>query len=74
MFIDKDGEVFEYTDIHDDGRTVVHHHGTKVLSPEQNERFSEIMSRAWDNLPEQVRDEIYEKMMLEHDIKEDLKK
>lgn len=69
MFIDKDGEVFEYTDIYDDGKTIVHHHGTKELSPEQNDRFSEIMSRAWDNLPAQVRDEIYEKMMLENNTK-----
>jgi hypothetical protein len=69
MFIDKDGEVFEHTYTSPDGNVVVHHHGTKVLSPEQNERFSEIISRAWDNLPEQVRNEIYEKMMLENSTK-----
>lgn len=71
MFVDKDGEVFEYTYTSPDGRTVVHHHGTKELSPEQNDRFSEIISRAWDNLPEHVRDEIYEKMMQEQGTKED---
>jgi hypothetical protein len=64
MFIDKDGEVFEYTDIYDDGRVVVHHHGTKELTPEQNERLSEIMSRAWDVLPDHVKDEINRKIEL----------
>lgn len=65
MFIDKDGEVFEHTDVYDGGRVIVHHHGTKRLTPEQNERFSEIMSRAWDNLPEHVKKEVLQQMELE---------
>lgn len=65
MFIDKDGVVYEYTYTSPDGRTVVHHHGTKKLTPEQNERFSEIMSRAWDNIPPERKAEILKKMELE---------
>lgn len=61
MFIDKDGEVFEHTCTSPDGRIIVHHHGTKELTPEQNERFSIIMSRAWDNLPDHVKEEIMRK-------------
>jgi hypothetical protein len=58
MYIDKDGEVFEHTYTSPDGRVTVHHHGTKEFTPEQNERLSEIMSRAWDVLPDHVKDEI----------------
>lgn len=58
MFIDKDGEVFEHTYTTPDGCVTVHHHGTKELTPEQNERISEIMSRVWDNLSDDVKDEI----------------
>lgn len=64
MYIDKDGIVYEHTYVSPDGRSIVHHHGTKELSPEQNKRFSEIMSRAWDSLPEHKKAEILEKMKL----------
>jgi hypothetical protein len=62
MFVDKDGEVFEHTYTSPDGRVIVHHHGTKRLTSEQNERFSEIISRAWDNLPDDKKEEINKKM------------
>ena len=69
MFVDKDGTVYEYTDVYDNGRVIVHHHGTKKLTPEQNERFSEIMSRAWDSIPEERQIEILKKVELERKTK-----
>lgn len=69
MFIDKDGEVFEHTYISPDGRTIVHHHGTKRLTPEQNEIFSEIMSRAWDELSDSEKEEINNQLMLKRKAK-----
>lgn len=68
MFIDKDGEVFEHTYTSPDGSVIIHHHGTTRLTPEQNERFSIIMSRAWDNLPEHVKDELYEKKKVKYKL------
>ena len=62
MFIDKDGEVFEHTYTSPDGNVIIHHHGTTKLTPEQNERFSEIMSRAWDNLSDDVKEEVIKNM------------
>lgn len=66
MFVDKDGEVFEHTYISPDGRTVVHHHGTKKLTGEQSERISEIISKAWDDLPEETKKKINKKMELKY--------
>lgn len=51
MFIDKDGDVNKSTDVYDNGMPIVHHHSTEKLTPEQNIRFSEIISRKQDSLP-----------------------
>ena len=45
MFIDKDGDVNKSTDVYDNGMPIVHHHSTETFTPEQNIRFSEIISR-----------------------------
>jgi hypothetical protein len=62
MFVDKDGEIFEYTDVYDDGRIIVHHHGNKEFTPGQNEKISKIMSRIWDNMPDHLKEETLKKL------------
>lgn len=62
MFVDKDGEVFEYTDLYDNGRIKVHHHGSKQFTPEQNEKISEIMSRIWDSMSEHEKEDTLKKL------------
>jgi hypothetical protein len=69
MFIDKDGKTYEYTDTTNEGH-VIHHHGTKRLTQEQNKEFSVLMSRAWDNLPDETKRKINKKMELKYGTEE----
>lgn len=62
MFIDKDGIVYEHTHKSADGRTIVHHHGTKELSAEQNERLSKVISKIWNEFPAETQEKIIKKM------------
>ncbi len=59
---DVNGKTYKYTTITNDGH-IVHHNGTKALTDEQNQEFSELMSRVWDNFSEEKREEINSRIL-----------
>ncbi|MDD2496231.1 MAG: hypothetical protein PHE29_13700 [Tissierellia bacterium] len=62
MFIDKDGITYEHTYESADGCIIVHHHGTKELSADQNEKLSKVISIIWNELPVETQERIIKKM------------
>lgn len=57
MVTDKNGKTYEHTTVTSEGH-IIHHHGTKVLTKEQNKAFSEIALRVWNSLSDEKQKEI----------------
>lgn len=59
------GKTYEYKEILPDGNVIYGNRG-KYITDEQRDRLNEIMSRAWDALPEIDKKEINMKMELKY--------
>lgn len=67
MYYDQYGNSYKYMDVMPDG-TKIYHNGM-VLSKDRKERLDYIISRAWDNLPDEKKIEINNKIMAENKAK-----
>ena len=67
MYYDRYGNSYKYMDVNPDG-TKIFHNGL-VLSKEKKERLDNIISRIWDNLPDEKKIEINNKIENENRAK-----
>ena len=65
MFTDKDGNTYKYTDVLPNG-DIVHWNGGENFTKEQRDRLYEVISWAWDALPEETKIEVNKKMELKY--------
>lgn len=59
------GKTYKYTDVLPNG-DIVHWNGGENITEEQLYNLNEIMSRAWDALPEEDKNEINKRMELKY--------
>lgn len=60
MYYDKKGNSYRYLDVFNNG-TKVYHNGL-FISEERKENIDKIISRAWDNLSDEIKFEINQKI------------
>ena len=63
------GKTYEYKEVLPTG-DVIHGNLGKYITDEQRESLNEVMSRAWDALPEEDKKEINKKMEMKYAKKE----
>ena len=67
MYYDRYGNSYKYMEVNPDG-TKIYHNGL-VLSEEKKKRLDYIISRSWDNLPNEKKIEINKKIEKENKAK-----